>query len=169
MSTIDRLDTRLLALLAADARAGVVELAQTLGVSRQTVQARLRRLEEERVLQGFIPRVDLEAAGIAVQAFASLALEQGRFDEVVARLRQLPHVLEVHVTTGREDLLVRLASRTHAELQDLIRTIVSMPGVAHANTSIALTTPLPLRVQPLLDEVTKDAGFGRSTPQPDIT
>ena len=78
-------------------------------------------------------------------------------------------MLEVHVTTGREDLLVRLASRTHAELQDLIRTIVSMPGVAHANTSIALTTPLPLRVQPLLDEVTKDAGFGRSTPQPDIT
>jgi DNA-binding Lrp family transcriptional regulator len=166
MVNIDRLDSHLMSLLSADARTGVVELAAALGVTRHTVQSRLRRLEEQGLLSGFVPRIDLAAMGITVQAFAALALEQGRLDAVVDGLAEIPQVLEVHATTGREDLLVRLATTSHAALQALIQQIVAMPGVRHSDTSLALTTPLPYRVSPLLTEVTREAGWGRSTPLP---
>lgn len=167
VSRIDRLDAALLNLLADDARRGLVELAEELGITRHTVQARLKRLEEHGVLDGFLPRVDLAAAGASVQAFAALALQQGRLDEVVVELRAIPQVLEIHATTGREDLLVRLATTSHADLQALIQHIVGLPGVAHSNTSVALTTPLDYRAQPLLTALTRDTGWGRSTPSPD--
>ena len=44
MLSIDRLDGELIALLEQDARQGIGELADKLGVSRNTVQSRLRRL-----------------------------------------------------------------------------------------------------------------------------
>jgi DNA-binding Lrp family transcriptional regulator len=164
MLRIDRLDAELIGALTRDARTGVVELAGLRGVARNTVQARLKRLHDEGLTAGFMPRIDLAAVGVSVQAFAALALEQGRLDDVVAQLTAMPHVLEVHATTGREDLLVRIGSTSHAELQELIQRIVGLAGVSHSDTKLALTTPLPYRVQPLLTHLTRASGFGRSTP-----
>ncbi|HMS75697.1 Lrp/AsnC family transcriptional regulator [Gordonia sp. (in: high G+C Gram-positive bacteria)] len=151
MITLDHLDVRLLELLSRNARAGVMELAQQLSVARNTVAARLKRLETAGVLDGFAPRLNLAPLGVSVRAFLALELEQGQLDHVVASLAAIPEVLEVHATTGREDLLVQAAARTHDGLQDLIQKVVSIHGVAHSNTTLALTTPLPFRVQPLID------------------
>lgn len=164
MLGIDRLDVKLLEMLARDARMGVVELASTLGISRNTVQSRLRRLEQGGLLVGYRPEIDLAQAGIATQAFIGLEVQQGRLSSIVDALAEIPQVLEIHATTGREDLLVRVASQTQAALQQLIEQIVAVPGVVHSTTTLALTTPLPYRVVPLLKDMARDAGWGRSTP-----
>jgi DNA-binding Lrp family transcriptional regulator len=55
LTTIDKLDARILGALTVDARAGIAELSTELGVSRNTVQQRIVRLEETGVLIGFRP------------------------------------------------------------------------------------------------------------------
>jgi DNA-binding Lrp family transcriptional regulator len=166
MLSIDRLDVELLEILARDARAGVVEMASTLCISRNTVQSRLKRLEDAGLLTGYRPELDLAHAGVATQAFIGLEVQQGCLGSIVEALREIPQVLEVHATTGREDLLVRAATETQAGLQQLIEQLVGTPGVVHSTTTLALTTPLAYRVVPLLKDITKDAGWGRSTPAP---
>ncbi|MCA0345640.1 MAG: Lrp/AsnC family transcriptional regulator [Actinobacteria bacterium] len=167
MLSIDRLDGELIALLEQDARQGIGELADKLGVSRNTVQSRLRRLTEAGLLRGFTPRLDLVEVGITVEAFAALALDQGKLDDVIELLAAIPEVMEIHATSGREDLLVRIGAVSHAELQELIQRIVALPGVGHSNTTLALTTPLTYRVGPLIAKATKGAGWGRSTALPE--
>lgn len=167
MLSIDRLDGELIALLERDARQSIGDLAERLGVSRNTVQARMRRLSEGGMLRGFTPSLDLARVGVSVEAFAALALDQGKLDDVIKLLAEIPEVLEVHATSGREDLLVRLGAVSHAELQDLIQRIVALPGVGHSNTTLALTTPLAYRVGPLITKVTREAGWGRSTALPE--
>lgn len=166
MLTIDQLDARLIGLLTADARAGVVELAAKLGVTRNTVQSRIKRLEDTGLIRSFRPEVDLPLAGIGVQAFLALELEQGYISSVIETLKGFPEVLEIHATTGREDLLVRVATHDHASLMELIEKVLDLEGVWHSSTTVALTTPLPYRTQPLLEAITSDAGWGRSTPSP---
>ena len=163
--SIDRLDVELLEMLAADARAGVVDLASRLGISRNTVQARLRRLEEGGLLTGYRPELKLAEAGVSVEAFIGLEVQQGRLASIIDALVAMPQVLEIHATTGREDLLVRVATETQAGLQQLIEGIVGTAGVVHSTTTLALTTPLPYRAVPLLKHIAKDAGWGRSTPK----
>ena len=46
-------DQRLLALLRDNARMSVIDMAKTLGVSRGTVQNRMRRLENQGVITGY--------------------------------------------------------------------------------------------------------------------
>lgn len=167
MLNIDRLDARLLSALSRDARVGIGELASSLGVARNTVQARLRRLGETKVLRGYRPDIDLAAVGIAVQAFVALEIHQSELQEIARTLGDIPEVLEVHATTGREDLLVRVATSSQADLQRLVEQIVSLKGVMHSSTTLALTTPLPYRIEPLLDALTERAGWGRATPAPE--
>jgi DNA-binding Lrp family transcriptional regulator len=164
---IDRLDARLLSLLSRDARVGVGELSVSLGVARNTVQARLRRLTESKLLRGFRPDIDFAAVGIGVQGFLALEIDQGQLRSIVRALADIPEVLEAHATTGREDLLVRVATETQSSLQLLIERVVALRGVRHSSTTLALTTPLPFRIDPLLQELTQRAGSGRATPGPE--
>ncbi|HXF03134.1 MAG TPA: AsnC family transcriptional regulator, partial [Arthrobacter sp.] len=57
MRNLDGTDLRLLGALAQDPRRTVVALAQKLGLSRNTVQARMSRLEQEQVFLSFERRI----------------------------------------------------------------------------------------------------------------
>lgn len=162
MISLDRLDVELLGALEHEPRLGVMELSTRLGVARNTVQARMKRLEDSGAVISYAPQFDLESIGLPIQAFLGVELVQGRLQRVVAALQRIPHVLEVHATTGREDLLIRVASATHAELQAVVEQILEIEGVAHTTTTLALTTPVPYRIQPLLEYTTEGAGRGRS-------
>ncbi|QLY30376.1 Lrp/AsnC family transcriptional regulator [Nocardia huaxiensis] len=151
---IDALDSRLLAELARDPRTPILELAQRLGIARNTVQARMRRLEESGAVRGYPPNVDLQAIGFAVNALLGIELDQNKMDAIVEALREFPHVLEVHATTGRSDLLVRIAAQTQQDLLGIIQRVHSIPGVKHTETMLALATPIEYRCLPLVEHLT---------------
>ncbi|MDR5701873.1 Lrp/AsnC family transcriptional regulator [Agromyces aerolatus] len=162
MTSIDRLDVEILERLAQTARAGVAELAGALGVSRATVQQRLKRLEDEGVFQGFRPMIDLRAAGLSVHALITVEIDQRVLDRVVAGLANLPEVLEVRIQAGREDLLVHVALTSLEALQSLTTDIVAIEGVRKTTSTFTVATPIPYRSQPILRKVTAHAGWGRS-------
>jgi DNA-binding Lrp family transcriptional regulator len=162
VTPIDGLDADLIATVADDPRIGATELAKSLSVARNTVQARQSRLEAAGVLSGYTARVDLASIGFAVEAFVDLELAQDSLQQVIAGLAELPNVLEAHATTGRGDLLVRVAARTHEELQLRLQEILALPGVTRTTTHIALTTPIHYRITPLLRALTEEKGRGRS-------
>lgn len=143
-----------------------MELAQRLGVSRNTIHARLARLAASRVVAGYSARVRLPEAGIPVEAFVDVELAQGALQAVIDALTVMPNVLEVHVTTGRADVMVHIAARTHEELQHLMQEMYAILGVNRTTTHIALSTPVSYRVAPLLAQMARTAGRGRSGGSP---
>ena len=130
---IDKLDARLIGLLAAEPRVGVLEASRRLGVARGTVQARLDRLQARGVVTGYGPDIDPAALDHAVTAFVTLEIRQaGGHDPVAERLAAVPEVLEVHTITGAGDMLCRVVARTNADLQRVIDAIVGTAGVVRA-------------------------------------
>lgn len=150
-SPVDALDARLLSALTATPRAGVLDLARQLGVARGTVQARLDRLQQRGVVTGFGPTIDVEALGYEVLAFATLEIAQGRLEDVVEHLREIPEVLEVHGTSGQGDLHCRVVARTNRDLQRIINRILEVRGIDRSTTVIALSLQIPYRVLPLVN------------------
>jgi DNA-binding Lrp family transcriptional regulator len=150
---LDELDARLLLLLTDEPRLNVLECSRRLRVARGTVQARLDKLVARGVLGGFPPALDLAAMGYGLTAFATVEIAQGFRAEVAERLAAIPEVCEVHATTGQGDLLVRMVARSNADLQRVIDEVVDVHGVHHLASSIALSTPIPMRVRPLLERL----------------
>jgi len=150
MSSLDDLDRHLIAELAGAPRAGIMELARRLRVARGTVQSRLDKLVARGVVTGFGPDVDPKAMGYGVEAFTSIEIAQGRLEDVVEHLREIPEVLEVHATTGQADLHCRLVARTNEHLQEVVNRILEVQGIDRTTTVIALTNQIPYRVLPLV-------------------
>jgi DNA-binding Lrp family transcriptional regulator len=120
-------------------------------VARGTVQARLDRMMTTGVITGYGPDVDPVALGHRVTAFVTLEIRQaGGHDPVATGLAAIPEVLEVHTITGSGDMLCRVVARTNTDLQRVIDAIVDVPGVVRTATVIALDTPVPYRVLPLV-------------------
>ncbi|HEX9552176.1 MAG TPA: Lrp/AsnC family transcriptional regulator [Streptosporangiaceae bacterium] len=148
---IDQLDARLIELLTAEPRIGVLEASRRLGVARGTVQARIDQMLARGVITGFGPDIDPAALGHAVTAFVTVELVQsGGRDEAARRLAEIGEILEAHTITGPGDMLCRVVARTNADLQRVIDAIVEVPGVLRTSTVIALATDVGYRTTPLV-------------------
>jgi DNA-binding Lrp family transcriptional regulator len=148
---IDDLDRRLIGLLMAEPRIGVLEASRRLGVARGTVQARLDRMQARGVITGYGPDIEPAAIGYQVMAFITLEIRQaGGHDPVAERLAAIAEVLEAHTITGAGDMLCRVVARSNADLQRVIDSIVGLDGVVRTSTVIVLDSPLPHRVLPLV-------------------
>jgi DNA-binding Lrp family transcriptional regulator len=153
---LDTLDARLMLLLAAEPRIGVLECSRRLGVARATAQARLDRLQRTGVIRGFGPDVDPVALGYSVTAFATLQIRQGRGAAVAGRLAVIPEVIEVHTITGDADLLARIVARSNSDLQRVIDEVVADDDIVRTSTYIALSAHIPYRTGPLLERLLVD-------------
>ncbi|MFI7042805.1 Lrp/AsnC family transcriptional regulator [Microbispora rosea] len=147
---LDALDSRLLTTMRANPRIGLTELARLLGVARGTVQARLDKLTARGVISDFGPTIATEQIGYPILAFASLQIAQGRLTEAVQWLTDVPEILEVYGTSGQADLLCRVAARSTPHLQEVIARILASPAIQRTDTTIALSTQIPFRIEPLL-------------------
>jgi DNA-binding Lrp family transcriptional regulator len=156
IAQLDALDVRLIDLLAAEPRIGVLECSRRLQVARGTIQARLDKLVARGVIRGFGPDVSPAAIGFGVTAFVTLEISQRHgHDPVAAHLSAIPEVLEAHTITGTGDLLCRIVARSNADLQRVIDGIVSYEGIARASTIIALAEQISYRVLPLIRSAAK--------------
>ncbi|WP_227984085.1 Lrp/AsnC family transcriptional regulator [Nocardia spumae] len=163
---LDATDARLLLELVANPRATGVELATRLGLSRNTVQARLARWEAGGVLTGFERRVDPRALGYRLAAFVAVVVDQHRLADVVAELAEIPEVTEVCGTTGPIDLTVRVVARDADDLYRITGAILKIAGVERTNMALVMQQLVGPRTAPLLNRL---AGTNGAAPEePDI-
>ncbi|MFI6909276.1 Lrp/AsnC family transcriptional regulator [Nonomuraea sp. NPDC050394] len=147
---MDELDARLLTTMRAHPRIGLTELARLLGVARGTVQARVEKLTTRGVITDFGPTVEPARVGYPILAFVWLQIAQGRLTESVEALHAIPEILEVHGTSGQHDLLCRVVAKSTEHLQEVIATVLASPAVQRTDSTIALSTQIPFRIEPLL-------------------
>jgi DNA-binding Lrp family transcriptional regulator len=157
MQPLDGTDLRLLLAMAKDPRRTVVALAEKLGLSRNTVQARMTRLEQKSVFLSFERRINPAALGYPLMAFIHVHVQQQKLAEITARISEIPEVIEAYGLSGQADILVRVVS---ADAEDLFRVngkILACDGVERCDTSLAMGELVPFRVEPLLSRGTRQA------------
>lgn len=150
---MDATDARLLRALTASPRASVLALAQTLGISRNTVQARLAALEARGVLGSFERRIDPAALGYPLTAFVSVQVVQRRLADVAAALDGVPEVVEVLGLSGEADLLVQVVARDADDLYRIAGQLLATDGVERTTTSLVMRRLVEHRLGPLLDRI----------------
>lgn len=152
--TVDATDARLLLALAESPRATVLALAERLGLSRNTVQARLAGLRDRGVLTSFERRIDPAALGYPLTAFVTVQVVQRRLAEVAVALDRVPEVVEVLGLSGPADLLVRVVARDADDLYRIAGQLLATEGVERTTTSLVMRTLVEHRVAPLLERIT---------------
>lgn len=139
---LDAVDHRLLAALKADGRTSVNELATQIAVSRATAYQRLARLRESGVIRRFTVDVDPRKIGLPIAALVLVSVVQHSWRGVGDRLRRLPGVEWLALSSGSFDyiLLVRAPDVDH--LRDVILgDLQSIPEIQSSQTLVLLDEP----------------------------
>jgi DNA-binding Lrp family transcriptional regulator len=147
---VDATDARLLRALARGPRATVLALAEAVGLSRNTVQARLAGLEQRGVLGSFERRIDPAALGHPLTAFVQVRVTQRRLDAVADALAAVPEVTEVLGMSGEMDLLVQVVARDADDLYRIAGLLLAIDGVERTATSLVMRRLVDYRLDPLL-------------------
>lgn len=155
MTDLDGTDARILLALREDARLSGVELAQRLGLSRNTVQARLARLESGDALAGIDRRIEHRALGYPLTAFITVRADQHRLSSIEGDLAAIPEVVEVHGIAGEDDVLIRVVARDTDDLYRIAGVILSVPGVERTEVALSVREMVGYRLAPLLQKLSR--------------
>jgi len=136
------IDRRRLAMLRQDSRLPVTRLAADLGLSRAAVYARLSRLEQDGVIQGYTVRLgtDYDRRLIRAQVMIKVQLKLAKATE--DELAAIAELSALHAISGEYDLIALIEAETVAELNTLIDRIGALDGVERTTSSILLATKI---------------------------
>ncbi len=136
---MDDNDKKLINLLLQNSRASTTTLARTLGLSRSTVQARMKRLEDRGVIAGYTVRFNDEYRQRQISAQVMMTFQPKYAAAILLALKKMPGVVTVFAVSGIYDLITTLRAETTEELDETLDEIGSLPGMEKTTTSIILS------------------------------
>lgn len=138
---LDTRDLEIVAHLQREARATYAEIGRGVGLSPSSVHQRVRRLEEAGVIRGYRAVVSSESLGLFVTALVSvMPLDPKQPDDLPERVEELPEIEDCYSVAGDESYILKVRTRTTADLEDLLRRLREKAGV-QTRTTVVLSIP----------------------------
>jgi len=139
---LDAIDSRILRELQSDGRMTNQELSEKIGLSPSPCLRRLRSLEADRLITGYVALVDPNLVGLKVTAFIRVRLDQQDdrhltlFETAVSEFAE---VMECYLMTGDADYQLRVIVEDLEAFEDFLRhKLTRIKGVSQVTTSFAL-------------------------------
>ena len=151
---LDRFDRDILHQLQRQGRMSNQEVAEAVNLSPSPCLRRIRRLEEEGYIEGYVALLDARKLGLNLTAFIQISMDKHTperftvFDKIVTTL---PEVLECHLITGQaaDYLLKVIVEDMDAYQQFLLNKITRIEGVSGVHSSFVLRSPVKSAVLPI--------------------
>jgi Lrp/AsnC family leucine-responsive transcriptional regulator len=134
---IDEIDLQILEILQEKARIPNAEVARQVGMAPSAILERIRKLEQQGIIQGYEVRLNPAHFGQGLVAFIQFQVV-GVLD-VGPQLSEIPGVQEVFQISGDSNYLVKLRVTSLQELGRCLREdFAAIEGISQINTQIVL-------------------------------
>ena len=141
---LDSIDTNILESLQTNGRLTNLELAERVGLSPSPCLRRVRRLEEDGIIEGYRACLNRERMGFGVVAFVRVNIERHRDADAELFMKEvsmLPEVLSCYVTSGESDFLLQVVVADLSGFQQFaLKKLIRVPGVKDIRSSFVLGT-----------------------------
>ena len=150
---LDAIDRRIIAELQADARLSNVELADRVGLSPSPCLRRVKRLEQDGIIESYRAVLSRNRVGLGFSVFLAVKLEAHANDRALTfedAVCAMPEVLACHMISGEADYLLEVVVADIEQYQQfLVDRLLNLPIVREVRSNIAIQTckaaaPLPL-------------------------
>ncbi len=139
---MDQIDRKILHHVQTNNQLTHAELSDLVGLSPTSVQRRLAKLRENRVITADISVVDPAAAGCPLQMLVSVELARERsdiIDRFKRSVRTCPEVMSAYYVTGETDFLLIVSARDMADYEAFTRKFFyNNPDIKGFKTSVVM-------------------------------
>lgn len=117
---MDDFDKKIIEMLYEDARRPFTEIADKLDVSEATIRKRVRRLEDEKIIEGYRVMVDPAKLGYKTRTLLGLDVEPGDLLDASRKISEIESVKEVYTCTGDHMIMADIWAKDSKHLSQII-------------------------------------------------
>jgi DNA-binding Lrp family transcriptional regulator len=150
---LDSVDARILDLVQHDASLSVAEIAERVGLSSSPCWRRIKRLEDDGVIQRRVTILDREKLGLDFEVYCTVKLSlptKENLDTFEQSVLRWPEVVQCATVTGAADYELRVVTRDMHAFDEFLRDkILSLGVVSNIESRIVIrsvksSTTVPL-------------------------
>ncbi len=135
---LDKRDKQIIRLLIDNSRLSIRKIAEKLGLSPGTVQARLKRLEDLGVIKRYTTLLDYEKLGYNFPVIIDVRVSKGMLFEVEKEIAKHPNVISVYDVTGEYDIAIIAKFKRREDLDAFVKALQKMKYVERTHTRLIL-------------------------------
>lgn len=140
----DATDRRILKALATNARISNNDLAETAGITAAPCLRRVRRMEADGIIQGYVTRIDPTIDGWTTSAFLLVRLNRQHASDIAMfedAIRQWDEVVECSLVAGSPDYILKVLSTGVRSHESFIKDrIAKLNCVSTIETCFVMST-----------------------------
>ncbi len=134
----DDTDIQILKTLQRDSRTPLGEIAGKLGVPKSTVHYRLKRLEREKVIEGYYAKINPIKLG---KDYLTVTLIRAKYgpgyhEKVGRKIARIPGVWGVYFIFGENDFIVLTRSNNREDYMHKLESIMNMKEIERTTTQV---------------------------------
>ena len=137
---MDDKDIEILKHLTVDGRQSARQLSHRLGVSTVTILSRIKKLEEQNIIQGYSVRLNHELLGYEITAIIEIKSNKGKMLEIESEIAKYDSTIAVYDITGDSDMMIIAKFKTRELLSDFVKKVSTIPNVENTLTHLVLNT-----------------------------
>jgi len=147
---IDGVSLQILNIIRQNAKLPNAEIARQIGMAPSAVLERVRKLEEQGIIQGYIAQINPRALNLALLAFVSVSTSDRTSKMTTAKqISKIPGVLEVHHIAGEDSYLVKVRTADTESLGRMLREdFGAIKSISATRTTVVLETILETSALP---------------------
>jgi len=154
-NNLDQVDTRILELIQEDAGLSVADIAEKVGLSSSPCWRRIKRMEEQGIIDKRVTLLDRKQLGLDFEVFASVKLalpNRGNLNAFEAMVQDWSEVIECMTVTGAVDYVIHIVTTDIHAYDDFLRDkLLGSSLVSDVQSRIVVrvskrTTSLPLDI-----------------------
>lgn len=139
---LDDIDKKILRVLSGDGKISNKDLAERVGLSPSPCWQRVQRLEKNGVITGYRTLLNQELLGAPDVVFVVIKLERhagSSPEDMVEQLARMPEILEIYLTSGSFDYMLKVAVDGTAGFENFIRgKLQEFDGIGQSRSSFSL-------------------------------
>lgn len=137
---LDHLDLKILRTLQQNGRTKRNELAEKVDLSVPSVSERLKKLEDNKIIEGYYTKVNRQAFGYDILAFILVMMDSSKhYKDLIKHVEKNPNILECYSVLGEGSHLLKVCVKNTEALEKLLSEIQTWLGVTSTKTTYVLS------------------------------
>lgn len=149
---MDETDRRILRLLQTDASASASDVARQVGLSASPCWKRIKRMQEDGVINRQVVVLDAGRLGFGLTVFVSIKTGEhstGWLEEFSEKITAMPEVMELHRMAGEVDYMLKVVVRDMQSFDEFYKRLIGIAALSEVTSRFSMekikeTTALPI-------------------------
>lgn len=138
---LDEVSLEILKILQEKARIPNVEVSRRIGLAPSAVLERIRKMENQGIIDGYEVKLNPEKFNRTLVAFVHVKVDASLDERVSRKLAQVPEIQEIHFVSGSDCYFIKIRTSDNATLCNILQHQIStIDGVISTNTETVLST-----------------------------